>query len=336
MWFFNRRKNRPSKSLEIASSDTVKDRTRDPYKEIVPSSRRGAGTARKRRPESKSYLYIFIAVILLIFVGAGVGLWYRGTKSPDVAGPPREAPTNGGGAPTKESEAEAIKEAIANKPAELRQALSEYAETSEDIKRILSQGLEAKNIGGAVAVAVTNSQKNISGGVDSPEQLGFRRIDYDKALVNRALKGDVYIKAVTVSSAGEHLFKVTVEVKNNTEFPLECVIPKGQLVEIKNAQNESADQVVNAVYNAAGLPQTGAKADDEKDKGGVTVIPPWEPAKIKFIAYCANPYLLEPQGPANLAIYALEDTSYETWKDLRDSRSKKLKLRPRTCSGAHA
>jgi hypothetical protein len=308
------------------------------HKELAPFSRRGADTARKRRLEGVSSSHIFLIVLLGIGlpVAVAASLWSWSVRAPDVAGPPHEGSTDTGVAPAKESEADTIKNAIASKPAELRQTLSEYAKTSEDIKRILSQGLEAKNIGGAIAVAIANLQKNIGGGIDSPEQLGFRRIDNDKALVNHVLKGDADIKTVTVSREGNHLFKVTIEMKNNTGFPLTCIIPKGQLVEMKDAKNTSEGQIVNAMYNAAGLPQVPAKASDEKDKGGMTVVPPWEPAKIEFIAYCANPDLPEPQGRANLAIYALEDTSYKTWKDLRDIRIKKLNLRQRTNTVAHA
>jgi hypothetical protein len=119
---------------------------------------------------------------------------------------------------------------------------------------------------------------------------------------------------------------VTIELKNNTAFPLECLIPKGQLVEIRNAKNTPARGIVDISYNPAGLAQAGASTGDKNGKGGVTVVPPWKPAKIEFDAYCANPYLSAPEGAANLAIFALEDISYSSWDELRDLRIKKLKL----------
>lgn len=282
----------------------------------------------RREERAVSRQVLPVAVLLLVVlagVGVGLSLW-RIAKAPGrrVGTPP---PVQGGGAaPSKEAEADAVEAAIAEKPAELRKALSEYAESSEDIRRILSQRLEEWNIGGAVAVATANLQKNAARGIDSPEQLGFRRIDDDKALVNRALRGEIDIVRVTVGRAGEHLFEVTIEVKNNTALPLECIIPKGQLVEIRNGRNARDDRVVNAGYEASEPPQTPARAHEETEEGGVTVVPPWDPVKIKFTAYCANPDLPRPEGPANITIYALEDTSYKTADDLRALRMRKLNL----------
>jgi len=305
MSFFNRRKPRETENRETLGLGTR-------------LSRFLAGL-----PLSHILVIVMMGIVVPILIALSFADW-RAT-SPDVAGRVPERSIDTGTSPAKESEADAIKKAIDSKPIELRQTLSDYAQRSEDIKRILSQGLESRNIGGAVAVAITNLEKNADREIDSVEQLGFYRIDDDNALVNQVLKGAADITTVIVSSNGNHLFKVTIEMKNNTAYPLTCIVPKGQLVEIKNGRNESVDRIVNASYQTAGLPQVPAKADD-KDKGGVTVVPPWEPAKIEFIAYCANPNLPTPRGRANLAIYALGDTSYKTWRELRDIRTKKLNL----------
>jgi hypothetical protein len=220
------------------------------------------------------------------------------------------------------TEAETIKKVIASKPAELREALSAYAETSPDIRQLLVQNLEERNIGGAVTVAVANWQKNGGSGIDSPEQLGFSRITEDKALVNRASKGEIDITKVTVNRAGERIFEVNVDVKNKQGLPLECVIPKGQLVEIRhvNAVQEKG------VSNSDATIPTQSLASSGEVKGPRTVVPPYEPAKISYMAYCANPDLSEPYGSANMAIYALADTSYNDWHDLRELRKNKLHL----------
>jgi len=268
---------------------------------------------------------IFIAVGLLAFLGvciSGARFWLI---EEDPADEIQAA------SPAEEPDAKKFEDAIANKPVELRKSLTEYAETSADVRQILTKHLEEKNVGGAVAVAVTNLQKNSQERIDTPEELGFKRIDNEKALVNLAIKGDVDILAVTVTHAGEHLFRVTIEVKNNTGSPLECVIPKGQLVEIRNGKNTLTPGVVHASYDHTGFPQTGANTRDID--GPKTVVPPWEPAKIEFDAYCANPYLIEPEGAANLAIFALEDTSYNSWDELRELRIKKLKLATKTSLG---
>jgi hypothetical protein len=328
MWFYRRQKNRQTKSGDTISPDTLNDNAYDPLEAPRFSQNRSRSTR-------DTPLNLSIIIILALSVGAagGVTLWYWLTKTPKVSSPHREELIKGNKSSTKEAEAEAINNAIANKPAELRQDLSKYVEVSEDIKQILSQGLEAKNIGGAVAVVATNLQKNHGSQIDSPEQLGFRRIDNDKSLVNLALMNKVDIQSVSVSSVGEHHFKVIIKAQNNTPLPLEYVIPKGQLIEIKEAQNAPPVQAMKTIYNTAEHPQTVAKAEGEKGKGGMTVIPPWEPATIEFIAYCANPDLPAPNGPANLTIYTLDNTSYTTWKDLRDLRSKNLNLSSRTSYG---
>lgn len=285
---------------------------------------------REERPSGRQVLPV-VVLLLVVLVGGGIGLTlWRLAKGPHkVVATPRRV--HSGLVRSREAEDAAVEEAIAEKPAELRKALSAYAESSQDIRRILSQGLEAANIGGAVAVATANFQKNVGGGIDSPEQLGFRLIDDDRALVKRAQKGDIDIVKVTVSPAGEHLFEVTIVVTNNTQSELECIIPKGQIVEIQNGRNAPENGVVNAGYEASKPPQTPARAHEETEDGGVTVVPPWEPDKIKFTtirftAYCANPDLPSPAGAANLAIYALEDTSYKTPEDLRALRMRKLNL----------
>jgi hypothetical protein len=285
---------------------------------------------REERAGGRQALTVVVLLLVVLF-GGGIGLTLlRLAKGPHkVVTPPRRV--HSGPVRSREAEAAAVEAAIAEKPAELRKALSAYAESSEDIRRILSQSLEVANIGGAVAVATANLQKNAGRGIDSPEQLGFRRIDDDRALVNRAQRGEIEIVKVTVSPAGEHLFEVTIVVTNNTQSELECAIPKGQLVEIQNGRNAPENGVVNTGYEASEPPQTSARAHEETEEGGVTVVPPWEPDKIKFTtikftAYCANPNLPRPEGAANLTIYALEDTSYKTPDDLRVLRTRKLNL----------
>lgn len=337
-WFFGRRKSGSTERQQLLPSGTASDHMRDSYSgnlpmqathnEIMSYPRLGTGlTGKDGSAKADGRNIILLVVLLAGLVGCAIAISYwRIAKAPGGQPPPRERAKSGGAAYSKEAEAEAVEDAIADKPEELRQSLFEYAESSEDIRRILGQGLEEQNIGGAVAVAITNLQKNRNRGIDAPEQLGFRRIDHDKALVNRALRGEVDIIKVTISSADDHLFEVTIEFKNNTEFPLECVIPKGQLVEIRNARNAPTTRIVNAGYGASEPPQTAASTGEETDKGGVTVVPPWEPTRIKFNAYCANPDLPKPEGPANLTIYALEDTSYRTSHELRVLRRKKLNL----------
>lgn len=334
-WYFDWRKKTLAKRRKIQRTDDIRELTggsssyglsvRHVSQEIVPSSNRGTAEKHSTRLLNLGRRRVFITVVLLTFLGASIGgAWFWYVKGPRN-GIQLKLQTA-----TKELEAKSIEDAIASKPVELRKSLSEYAEMSTDIRQILTQHLEEKHIGGAVAVAVTNLQKNGRGGIDPPEELGFKRIDHDKALVNRALKGEVNILAVIVTRAGEHLFHITIELKNNTGFPLECHIPKGQLVEIRNAKNTLARDVVNVSYNPTGLAQVGASAGDENGKGGVTVVPAWEPAKIEFEAYCANPYLSEPEGAANLTIFALEDISYSSWDELRELRIKKLKLAAKT------
>jgi hypothetical protein len=258
-----------------------------------------------------------LSLLMMVVAALIASRWYFRAPAPTNVNR-----SNPSAAVPQPSETDTLKKVIASKPAELREALSAYAETSPDIRQLLIQNLEEKNIGGAVTVAVANLQKNSGSGIDSPEQLGFSRIVEDKALVNRAMKGEIDITKVTVSRAGEHIFEVNVDVKNKQAFPLECVIPKGQLAEIRH---------VNAVQergasNSDATIATQSLASSREVKGPKTVVPPYEPAKISYTAYCANPDLSEPYGSANLAIYALADTSYNDWHDLRELRKNKLHL----------
>lgn len=134
MAFFNRRKTRASENRETRF-------------EML-----------KRRLAGLSLFHILVIVMVGIILPVLVALSFSAWRAtaPNVADRLRERPTDTAVTPAKESEADAIKNAIASKPIELRQTLSDYAQRSEDIKRILTQGLEARNIGGEVAVAITN------------------------------------------------------------------------------------------------------------------------------------------------------------------------------------
>lgn len=205
---------------------------------------------------------------------------------------------------------EKLEKAIQAKPEGLRQALREYAKISEDVALILRDGLEAQNIGGAVAVAVTNWQFNhVKGVYRRPEELGLLRIRDTEAVVNRAIKGDAIIESVAVTPQPGRAFKVIITVFNKTAFPLECKAPKGQVVELKDGRLLSpAPTAGRSEY-----PQGVANANRKGDKSE-TVIPPKDRDTLEFIAYCVNEDLARPDGmtPANVTLFQIADIDFET------------------------
>jgi hypothetical protein len=209
--------------------------------------------------------------------------------------------------PTQE---EKLERAIQAKPEGIRQALREYAKTSEDVALILSEDLEAKNIGGAVAVAVTNWQFNHDKGVyRQPEELGLLRIKDEKALVNRAIKGDAIIESVTVTPQPGRAFKVVITVFNKTAFPLECKAPKGQVIELKDGRLLSPTPTAGR----SEYPQGVASANRKGDKSE-TIIPPKDRDTLEFIAYCVNEDLARPDGVtlANVTLFQIANIDFET------------------------
>jgi hypothetical protein len=209
-----------------------------------------------------------------------------------------------------------LRKAIEKKPEELRPALNAYQKLSEDVHQVLSEGLEDQNIGGAIAVAVTNWQWNRENQVfKSPAQLGFQRISKSDALVNQVLRGEAKIEGITITKASEKRYLVTIHVVNLTRDFLKCKIDKGQLVEIKDAKNTLADNQTEISVETQ-IPQTVAASDEKRHQDGIYVIPPSEEGTVEFIAYCVNQDLAVPIGPANLAIYTLIDTHFSTPAEL--------------------
>lgn len=213
---------------------------------------------------------------------------------------------------------EMVNKEIEKKPAELRPALYEYRRKSGDIDQILRDGLEEKNIGGAVAVAITNWQFNSTTGIyKQPEELGFQKVTNDEALINRALRNEVTINQVKISPLPNRKFKVTIQVTNLKPDALRCAIPKGQIFEMKDAATSFVEYSAK-VHKTKMYPQGVAKSDQkgENNDEGIYVIPPLDEKTLEFIAYCVNEKLAIPAGLGNIAIYELKDKNFSSPDEL--------------------
>jgi len=217
----------------------------------------------------------------------------------------------------KQNELEAARErAIQGKPADLREAVREYRVISEDIDRILREELEKKNIGGALTVAITNWQFNREQEVfKQPEELGFQRIQDEAALVNRALRGEVRIDKVEIKPASNRRFNVFISVTNLTPTPLECILPRGQVFELKDYIQQSAgyrhpNSILSSHYQ--GVSSSGGG----QGGGGGIIIPPRDTETLNITAFCLNKGLAIPQGPGNISIYKIKDAAFDTTEAL--------------------
>jgi hypothetical protein len=224
----------------------------------------------------------------------------------------------------KEDETEKnIKQLIDRKPEEYRKSLWKYRE-DPDIGMIFRDNLESKRVGGAIAVAITNWQYNHDKDFETPEQLGFRRITGENSLVELVINNKVVIKDIIISKRREsHQFDVKIILFNLTEEKLEYFIPKGQVIEMKDAllveyiKNAKAAPPVARPQpdgiNKNERPQSGASKEGKREN-----IPPMEESEVNFIAFCINQGLANPKGQANLTIYELIETLYETPERLYD------------------
>lgn len=252
-----------------------------------------------RRPP----LYLLVLLVVIGFVGLAAFSIRQFTRSPS-----KPAEPNANVVAQQQATEEELRKAIERKPPELKLALIEYQELSEDIRRILSTGLEERHIGGAVAVATTNWQWNRGTKIfKRPEQLGFERISNPYALVNQVLRGDAAITSIAIARDSEKRYLVTIRVRNLTRDFLKSRIDKGQVVEMKDARNIVTENQ-GEQSSEKRIPQTAAASDERRDE--IYVIPPSEEGTIEFIAYCINEDLAAPNGAANLAIYELANPNF--------------------------
>jgi hypothetical protein len=202
-------------------------------------------------------------------------------------------------------------EALHRLPDELRVPVERYAGLSEDIARSLREGWEEKlNVGGAIAVAVTNWQFNgDKWAFSTPEQLGFSKITEENSLVNCARNKLVKIKAVNLiwHRGEEDRFEVSVEAASLSDSPVRCVIPRGQVFELKGKY--LSQKVKNEWSAKHDGPQGLMRPERDKDWD----IPPSGDV-ITMKAYCFNRGLFQPDGPGNITIYRLADTRPEVFE----------------------
>lgn len=216
-----------------------------------------------------------------------------------------------------------IDKALAGKPQEIKSALRESANISEDVEQILLEGWEDKNVGGAIAVAISNwdSHKKYKT-YKSIANLGFRRITKPESLVNRVLNNQIRIDHIELTPERDETcrnyskFRVSITLTNLKTEPVEYYIPKGQIIEVKGSSPVWEKDYITGEPPET-LSQNGAKSDKSKGDEPYS-IPPADTDTIYFEAYCVDKGLALPYGPANLAIFELINTHFESPTELHD------------------
>jgi hypothetical protein len=194
-----------------------------------------------------------------------------------------------------------INQVIQKKPQELIPALYKYAEASPDIALMLKEQWEEKlHIGGAMAVSVMNWQKNHGQWkFSSIEEMGFRKITDDNALVNQVLKGNIKIEGIQIEAITSNTFNISIKLINLTGKPITCLIPEGQVYELKD--EEISHYLKDKIYSAdRKLIQHPFQPREEPVK-----IPPSGTTKT-IMGYCMNPGYKAIGGKGNLAIYSMD------------------------------
>lgn len=177
------------------------------------------------------------------------------------------------------------------------------------LNEIAEKKLEEKNIGGIIFFLQTNIQFN-SNEIVTPELLGFERIEDDNALVNLAMSGKIEIQEVKlINGDGYNNHKVFLKIKNLTDNPIICRIPKGQVVENKDFSDESQNLAISDFHDEIYI-------DDM-----------WENT---LGAYCLNQSKKVPRGQlGNMAIYQVKDKRFssgdELWGQLQEINEKIFK-----------
>jgi hypothetical protein len=201
--------------------------------------------------------------------------------------------------PNISEEEKTRKELVRDSTEEYGDALEHYTKTSPDLRYVLIHKLKQKNIGGLVAVILTNWQYDQTNGTHlfrPPEELGFKRVEGEKSLVNLALTDKIKIEKVELRSRGKSQFSVRISVRNVSPKDVTCFIPKGQVFENKEAVpvaqslTTSAEGVLKVHARAAGF--------------------------IELKAFCINKTFLPPNGEGNITIYELMNKNFETQDDV--------------------
>ena len=177
------------------------------------------------------------------------------------------------------------------------------------LNEIAEKKLEEQNIGGIIFFLQTNIQFN-SNEIVTPELLGFERIEDDNALVNLAMSGKIEIQEIKlINGDGNNNHKVFLKIKNLTDNPIICRIPKGQVIENKDFTDESQNLAISEFHDEVYI-------DDI-----------WEDT---LDAYCLNQSKKVPRGQVgNMAIYQVKDKRFssgdELWEQLQDLSEKVFK-----------
>lgn len=129
-----------------------------------------------------------------------------------------------------------------------------YAENLPEIKRILDQQLDKKNIGGLVALLQTNWQfrkKDSKDGktlIKQPENLGFCEIIDQDSLVNLAKEGLIEVTELKLFTDRNGKFYVRLKLENRHTHKLKCIIPKGQIFENRKVTTKTQNIVTSERY----------------------------------------------------------------------------------------
>lgn len=180
---------------------------------------------------------------------------------------------------------------------------------NEHLNKIDEENLEKKNIGGIIFFLQTNIQFNDSE-IVTPELLGFERIEDDNALVNLAMNEEIEIQEVRlINGDGNNNHKVFLRIKNLTDNPLVCKIPKGQVIENKDFSDISQNLAISESHDEIYI-------DDV-----------WEDT---LDAYCLNQSKKVPRGQlGNIAIYQVKDKRFssgdELWEQIQELSEKVFK-----------
>ena len=294
--------------------------------EIEPKAK-APTMARPRLPESERSggrsggrgIYLIPALASILFLGAvGAAAWYfikrPATEGGETTNANRVEDPGPGDRPDAEAE-ERANATIEKKPAELRPLLREYRKRSKDIDELLRGGLEERNIGGAVTVAVTNWQFNGTKRVfKRPEEMGFQKVANDDALVNLARGPDVTIESIRITKVTDSIFNVTIKAFNNTKDFKKVAIHKGQVFELQDV-SAAINNYQSGLRRLKKFRQ-GVATANEGDNGGIYGLPPVDRGTIELTAYCINEDLTPPEGPAYITIYELENADFDSPDEL--------------------
>lgn len=181
------------------------------------------------------------------------------------------------------------------------EARSVVVKNDSDLKEIVENNLERKNIGGLIAFLRTNAQLS-NREILNPKFLGFTKVENPNALVNLGKNGTISILNVVLrKNTNRDYYDAVITLKNNTSNRVEFFIPKGQIFENKEFQE----------YR-----QNLASMNDEQHS-----LEAFEEDVFPIHSFCLNEMLPLPSiegTKGNITIFEIGKKTFNTQRELWD------------------